>query len=51
MAHEFETVTTATLQLLSRVARGDERAFGELIGHVAGRLLRLTRRMLREKEI
>jgi RNA polymerase sigma-70 factor (ECF subfamily) len=46
MAHESETVT-ATMQLLSRAASGDERAFGELVGHVASRLMRLTRRMLR----
>jgi RNA polymerase sigma factor (sigma-70 family) len=47
MMQESHTVAPATFQLLSRVAGGDEKAFGELISHVAGRLLRLTRRMLR----
>jgi RNA polymerase sigma factor (sigma-70 family) len=42
-----ETLAPATSQLLTRAAGGDEQALGELIARVAGRLLRLTRRMLR----
>ena len=47
MPNESETLAPATFYLLARAAEGDERAFGELINRVAGRMLRLTRRMLR----
>ncbi|MBM4072317.1 MAG: sigma-70 family RNA polymerase sigma factor [Planctomycetes bacterium] len=43
-----ESVTSVTGRLLARAAAGDARAHSELLQHAAGRLLRLTRRMLRD---
>lgn len=42
-----ESRSSATGHLLSRAAAGDVRAHNDLLQHVGGRLLRLTRRMLR----
>src|SRR5262245_16887692 len=43
-----ESLTAVTGRLLSRAAAGDARAHSELLQHAGGRLLRLTRRMLRD---
>lgn len=43
-----ESLTAVTGRLLSRAAAGDACAHGELLQHAGGRLLRLTRRMLRD---
>jgi RNA polymerase sigma-70 factor (ECF subfamily) len=47
MTEESSGPAPATMQLVARAAGGNERAFEDLIRHVAGRLLRLTRRVLR----
>jgi len=47
MAPQSQTLTSQTLQLAGRAVDGDGRAFEDLVNHIAARLLRLTRRMLR----